>query len=126
MHQHPVSGLEATYFVITIGLTLLFLVLGFLSFKTARAHPKFETWFKRLSAVCLLPAGFFLALTLLELAFRIAMPGGYFYTKPRAGSSAEAIVEEVEGQAYWWYRDARGFNANGYRGGFQEPTDHAL
>ncbi len=126
MHQQPVSGLEATYFVITVGLTLLFFVLAFLTFKTARAHPKSEKLFKGLSAACLLPAGMFLTLTLLELAFRIAVPGGYFQAKPRAGSAAEAIVEEVDDQAYWWYRDARDFDTNGYRGGFREPADDAL
>ena len=126
MHQQPVSGLEATYFVITVGLSLLFLMLAFLTFKTARAQSNHEKVWKGLSAACLLPAGLFLALTLLELAFRIAMPGGYFSTKPRAGSAAEANVEEVDGQAYWWYPNARDFDAGGYRGGFREPTDHAL
>lgn len=126
MQQQPVSGLEATYFVITVGLTVLFLVLAFLTFKTARDQPHHERLFKGLSAISLLPAGFFLALTLLELAFRIAIPGGFFHAKPRAGSAEEAIVETVDGQAYWWYRDARDFDTEGYRGGLPEPGGDAF
>jgi len=127
MQSIPPSGVEATFLIITTGLTLLLFVVAFLAHKTAESQEKMKRAMKAASTACLTLGGLFMALTLLELVFRVAVPGGYFKLQPQEAHSSEAIVESLDNeQAYWEYRDAREFDDKGYRGKYETPDPDAL
>ncbi len=121
------SGLTATLFLFTLLPALLLVTVGFLAFRTAKSMPQLRRPLQAATAAALLLAGLLVGLALVEGTFRILVPGGYFHFRPVEGSSAEAIVERLpDGQAWWEYRDARGFDSEGVRTGLPRSKDPAL
>lgn len=127
MQSTPPTGVEATFLIITIGLSLLFVVVAFLAHRTGRADHKTRKYMQPLSSAFLALGGLFAALTVLELAFRLVNPGGYFELQPLEGHNEEAITEKLaNGQAFWEYRATYGFDEGGYREKFEEPVAGGL
>ncbi|MBM4354725.1 MAG: SGNH/GDSL hydrolase family protein [Deltaproteobacteria bacterium] len=121
------SGLTATFFLFTLLPPFLLVSAGFLAHRTARTLPRWKKPLQTATAAALLAAGLLVGLALAEGAFRLAVPGGYFHFRPVEGSSPEALVEPLsDGQAWWEYRDARGFGPDGIRTGLPRADDPAL
>jgi len=112
------SGLTATIFLVTLVPAILLVGIGFLAFRTGKSLPHAKGALQAAASAALLLAGMLTALALLEGAFRLLVPGGYFHFRPVEGNSQEALVEQLpDGQAWWEYRDARGFDSQGIRSG---------
>jgi hypothetical protein len=121
------TGLTPLFFVITVGSALILFALAILLFRTARDVPRQARLLRGGSVACLALAGLFVALTLLELAFRILIPGGYLKTRPLRASDPLAQVEALDdGRAHWEFRGAKEFDEEGYRGGRPEDDGGAF
>jgi hypothetical protein len=117
-------GVSAMFFIAAGGLAVALALLAFLLFATARSAARFRRTLESASLALLSLAGLCAALALAEGLMRILVPGGYFKAAPREASTPEALVEQLpDGQAYWEYRNARDFDANGFRGGAPLPPD---
>ena len=118
--------LKSTLLVVGAGAIFVFFFLGFLLHKTARAQPALERLYSWLSRICLVLAGLSLVFVGVELAFRAAVPGGYFTGEVRLAHEPDAIVEQLpDGSAFWEYRGVRDFDERGFRGEFKGPEKHS-
>jgi hypothetical protein len=120
-------ALEATFVVVLLGMTVLLFAVAFLAFKTASTMEAWRRYVRGASVAALSLGGLCLAFALFEIVFRVLIPGGYFRAKPHRATPADAIVETLpDGQAWWEYRGANGFDEKGYRGEFVTPREDAL
>ncbi len=101
--------------------------LGFLVHRRASAGSSRRHLLSWLSRASLVLGGLFLSVLLLEIGARYLLPGGPVHTEPVQADSAGAIVEPLpDGQAYWEYRGAWGFDDRGIRTGRPEPGKPSL
>jgi len=122
----PQGGLDALFVVAAFGLAAFLFVVGFLAYRTSRAQKAMRRPLLVASTVSLVVDGLLLAVGIAEVVLRIAVPGGYFAARPRPGTTADPVVERLpDGQAWWEYRSARGFDSNGYREPFEQPESNS-
>jgi len=117
----PPEGLEPILLILLGVGFVLFLATAFLAHRTARfsSSGRAARGLGALSTACLVLAGLSIAVLVLEVTFRLFVPGGYFAFTPVEATESGALIERLpDGQTWWEYRNSLGFDEFGYRGEF--------